>query len=72
MSNSSIDFIDTPSNIEEPVINALIGNVVYKSVLTIKIDKVDENPSLLMNNKVDRHRNETASDNIEIASKANV
>ena len=40
--------------------------------LTIKIDKVDENPSLLMNNKVDRHRNETASDNIEIASKANV
>lgn len=40
--------------------------------LTIKIDKVDENPSLLMNNKVDRHRNESASDNIEIASKANV
>ena len=40
--------------------------------LTVKIDKVDENPSLLMNNKVDRHRNETASDNIEIASKANV
>jgi len=40
--------------------------------LTIKIDKVDENPSLLMNNKVDRHRNELASDNIEIASKANV
>jgi len=40
--------------------------------LTIKIDKVDENPSLLMNNKVDRHRNEPASDNIEIASKANV
>ena len=40
--------------------------------LTIKIDKVDENPSLLMNNKVDRHRNDTASDNIEIASKANV
>ena len=40
--------------------------------LTIKIDKVDENPSLLMNNKVDRHRNESASDDIEIASKANV
>ena len=40
--------------------------------LTIKIDKVDENPSILMNNKVDRHRNESASDNIEIASKANV
>lgn len=40
--------------------------------LTIKIDKIDENPSLLMNNKVDRHRNESASDNIEIASKANV
>jgi len=40
--------------------------------LTIKIDKVDENPSLLMNNKFDRHRNESASDNIEIASKANV
>ena len=40
--------------------------------LTVKIDKVDENPSLLMNNKVDRHRNDSASDNIEIASKANV
>ena len=40
--------------------------------LTIKIDKVDENPSLLMNNKVDRHRNESDSDNIDIASKANV
>jgi len=40
--------------------------------LTVKIDKVDENPSLLMNNKVDRPRNESASDNIEIASKANV
>ena len=40
--------------------------------LTIKIDKVDENPSLLMNNKVDRHRSESASDNVEIASKANV
>jgi small subunit ribosomal protein S6 len=40
--------------------------------LTIKIDKVDENPSLLMNNKVDRHRNDSDSDNIDIASKANV
>ena len=40
--------------------------------LTIKIDKVDENPSLLMNNKVDRHRNESAPDNIDIASKVNV
>ena len=40
--------------------------------LTIKIDKVDENPSLLMNNKVDRYRNESASDNTNIASKANV
>ena len=40
--------------------------------LTIKIDKVDENPSLLMNNKVDRYRNESASDNTKIASKANV
>jgi hypothetical protein len=26
----------------------------------------------LMNNKVDRHRNDTASDNIDIASKVNV
>jgi len=40
--------------------------------LTIKIDKVDENPSLLMNNKVDRHRNDSDSDNIDIVSKANV
>ena len=39
--------------------------------LTVKIDKVDENPSLLMNNKVDRHRNDLDSDNIDIASKAN-
>ena len=36
--------------------------------LTIKIDKVDENPSLLMTNKVDRHRNESASDKIGRAS----
>ena len=40
--------------------------------LTVKIDKVDENPSLLMNNKVDRHRNDTDSDKIDISSKANV
>ena len=40
--------------------------------LTVKIDKVDENPSLLMNNKFDRHRNDSASDNIDIASKVNV
>ena len=40
--------------------------------LTVKIDKVDENPSLLMNNKVDKHRNDSASDNIDIASKVNV
>ena len=40
--------------------------------LTVKIDKVDENPSLLMNNKVDRHRNDSDSDNSDIASKANV
>ena len=42
------------------------------SFLTVKIDKVDENPSLLMSNKVDRHRNDSASDNIDIASKVNV
>ena len=40
--------------------------------LTVKIDKVDENPSLLMNNKVDKHRNDSYSDDINIASKANV
>ena len=40
--------------------------------LTVKIDKVDENPSLLMNNKVDRHRNDLASDNVDTASKVNV
>jgi small subunit ribosomal protein S6 len=38
--------------------------------LTVKIDKVDENPSLLMNNKADRHRND--SDYINTASKDNV
>ena len=40
--------------------------------LTVKIDKVDENPSLLMNNKVDRHRNDLASDNVNTDSKVNV
>ena len=40
--------------------------------LTIRIDKVDETPSPLMNNKVDRHRNETTDNNIKTASKANV
>ena len=42
--------------------------------LTIKIDKVDENPSLLMNNKADRHRNDSDSDsdNINTVSKDNV
>ena len=40
--------------------------------LTIRIDKVDETPSPLMNNKVDRHRNETTDDSIKTASKANV
>jgi small subunit ribosomal protein S6 len=39
--------------------------------LTVKIGKVDENPSLLMNNKVDRHRNDSDTDNINTASKAN-
>ena len=40
--------------------------------LTVKIDKIDENPSLLMNNKIDRHRNDSDSDKIDIVSKANV
>ena len=40
--------------------------------LTIRIDKVDETPSPLMNNKVDRHKNEVSDDNIKTASKANV
>ena len=40
--------------------------------LTVKIDKVDENPSLLMNNKVDRHRDNSDSDKIDIAPKVNV
>jgi len=40
--------------------------------LTVKIDKVDENPSILMNTKVDRHRNDLASDNADRASKVNV
>ena len=40
--------------------------------LTVKIDKVDENPSILMNTKVDRHRNDLASNNVDTASKVNV
>ena len=40
--------------------------------LTIKIDKVNKTPSPLMNNKVDRHRNEATDDNTKTASKANV
>ena len=40
--------------------------------LTVKIDKVDENPSLLMNNKVDRHRYDLASDKVDIALKDSV
>ena len=40
--------------------------------LTVKIDNIDENPSLLMNNKIDRHRNDSDSDKIDISSKANV
>jgi small subunit ribosomal protein S6 len=40
--------------------------------LTIKIDKVNKTPSPLMNNKVDRPRNEATDDNIKTASKANV
>jgi len=40
--------------------------------LTVKIDKVDENPSLLMNNKVDRHRNDSDSDKVDIALKDSV
>ena len=40
--------------------------------LTIRIDKVDETPSPLMNNKIDRHRNEATDNNANTASKANV
>ena len=40
--------------------------------LTIRIDKVDETSSPLMNNKVDRNRNDTTDINIKTASKANV
>ena len=40
--------------------------------LTVKIDKVDENPSLLMNNKVDRHRNDSDSDKVDVALKDSV
>ena len=40
--------------------------------LTIRIDKFDENPSPLMNNKVDRHKGESTDDIVNTASKANV
>ena len=40
--------------------------------LTIRIEKVVESPSPLMNVKVDRHRSEATDDNVIIASKANV
>jgi small subunit ribosomal protein S6 len=39
--------------------------------LTIRIDNVDETPSPLMNNKVDRHKNEAIEGNVNVASKAN-
>ena len=35
--------------------------------LTIKIDKVYETPSPLMNNKVDRHKNEATDNNVSAA-----
>jgi small subunit ribosomal protein S6 len=35
--------------------------------LTIKIDKVNETPSPLMNNKVDRHKNEATDNNVSTA-----
>ena len=40
--------------------------------LTIRIDKVEETPSPLINNKVDRHRNETIDNKVNIEPKANV
>ena len=40
--------------------------------LTIRIDKVEETPSPLINNKVDRHRNETIDNKANIEPKANV
>ena len=40
--------------------------------LTIKIDKVNETPSPLMNNKVDRNRNENSENSINTASKPKV
>jgi small subunit ribosomal protein S6 len=40
--------------------------------LTIKIDKVIEHPSPLINKKIDSYRNETTDENVNKASKANV
>jgi small subunit ribosomal protein S6 len=40
--------------------------------LTIKIDKIDETHSPLMNNKFDRNKNEATDVNVNTASKANV
>ena len=40
--------------------------------LTIRIEKVDVSPSPLMNNKLDRNRNEANVDNVNVSSKPNV
>jgi small subunit ribosomal protein S6 len=40
--------------------------------LTIRIDKIDDAPSPLINNKVDRHRNENSGDGANAVSQANV
>jgi small subunit ribosomal protein S6 len=40
--------------------------------LTIRIDKINESSSPLMNSKVDRHRNEVSDHNVNVVSKANV
>jgi small subunit ribosomal protein S6 len=40
--------------------------------LTIRIDKVEETPSPIINNKVDRHRNDTIDDKVNIVPNANV
>jgi small subunit ribosomal protein S6 len=40
--------------------------------LTIRIDKVEETPSPLINNKVDRHKNDTIDDKVNIVPNANV
>jgi small subunit ribosomal protein S6 len=39
--------------------------------LTVKIEKVDEAPSPLMNNKLDRHRNDVTDENVNTVSKVN-